>query len=141
MGSLAAPRQSEQRATRPVIPRRGAEPERGWHEDDSGGILAVRSEVVALGARRDQAEIVAEPVDVRTGSEHDRLQTPLKHPALRPTNDRETAVRGSASLSWCVAADDHVEHPPGPERDFGDARAHTRLSDHRGLLIADDGSD
>ena len=72
-----------------VVPRRRAETEQGGHVHDAVGAVAAAGDVVALGARGDQAEVVTEPLDVGARRQHDRLDTPLERAAVRPGDDRD----------------------------------------------------
>ena len=76
VATVGTPRDAEQCAAGPVVPVRCAEAEQRWNVDDPVGVFAAARHVVALLARGDQAEVVAQPLDVRPGREHDRLDAP-----------------------------------------------------------------
>ena len=67
---------AQQRAAGAVVPMRRAEPEQGGDEHHSVGRRTAGRDVVALGARGDQAEVVAKPFDTRASRQHDRLDAP-----------------------------------------------------------------
>ena len=50
-------------------------------------------------------------------------------------------MRGRGPRPPALAAEAHVEHPAGAERDLGLARPHAALAEQRRLLVADEGGD
>ena len=60
----AATGQPEQRAARAVVPVRRAEAHQRRHVHHAVGVLALRGDVVAVGRGVDDAEVVAQPLDV-----------------------------------------------------------------------------
>ena len=75
--------EAEQRAARAVVPLRRAEAEQRGHVHDAAGVGALRGDLVRLGGARDEAEVVAQPLHVGAGREHDRLDAPRDPPVAR----------------------------------------------------------
>ena len=91
VGRRRAARDPEQRAARPVVPRRRAQAEQRRHVDArrrSSRTVEATSWVCA--ARLDEAEVVAQPLDVGARRQHDRLDPPRQRAGLRPGHDRDT---------------------------------------------------
>ena len=140
---LGAPRDAEQRTPRAVVPVRRAEAEQRRHVHHPVGCRwHALGDVVALLARRDQAEVVAQPFDVRAGGEHDPLDPPRQIAIARPQGQRDRCRAGIRLVPrgrTVVGAE--VEHPAGAERDLRPAAHHAVLADERRLLIAEDAGD
>ena len=77
LGAAGAAREPEQRAARAVVPLRRAEPERRGHEHDAAGVGARCARASCdSSADVDEPEVVAQPLHVGAGREHDRLDAP-----------------------------------------------------------------
>ena len=112
--------EAEQRAAGAVVPPRGAEPEEGRHVDHAvGGGAAAATSWLVRGVG-DDAEVVAQPLDVGAGREHHRLDAPRELAAAAPGHDREACrPRPGARSAGRSRTEAEVEHPAGAEGDLG----------------------
>ena len=111
--------EAEQRAARAVVPLRRAEAEQRGDEHDAAACRRTARDARATRGRVAMTpEVVAQPLHVRAGREHDRLEPPGVGPSCRhamignvpPRRGSRTAARSSPS--------DEVEHAAGAERDL-----------------------
>ena len=99
-------------------------------------------DVVALGAVAMQPEVVAQPLDVGAGRQHDRLDAP-RQPRRRATRRRSGTCRARrAGPTPGASAPRHTSSmPPVPNVILARPGAHAALADQRALLVADEGGD
>ncbi|CAB4885956.1 unannotated protein [freshwater metagenome] len=96
---------------------------------------------MALGRSGDDAEVVAEPLHVRSCRQHDGLDAPGGLAVAAPCHDGERAMCGAVGVGWGVRPGAQVEHAAGAEGDLGLPGAYATLPHHRCLLIAGQAGD
>ena len=127
----AAAGEAEQRAPGAVVPARACRGRAGPGRTRRRRLSSQRLATSWLSAARvDDAEVVAEPLDVGAGRQHDRLDAPGRHAVAAPGHDREAAARRPArSNRGRSAAEVQVEHAAGAEGDLGLAGRDAALAD------------
>ena len=138
VGAVGAAREAEDRAARLRVPiRRAQARERGDHVD-ARGVGDRARQLLALGDRRDEPQLVAQPLHERARHEH----APLKR-VHRPLagggggDGRHEAVRRGAGL----AAGVEQKEAAGAVGVLGLARPEAALSEQRRLLVARNAAD
>ena len=131
---------AEQGAAGAVVPVGRAEPEQGGHVDHAVGVGARRGDVVGRRPRvGDDAEVVAQPLHVGAGRQHDRLEAPGRARRRGARRRSGTCRRRPGRRTTGRSGPTHeVEHAAGAEGDLGQAGRDAALADERRLLVADD---
>ncbi|CAB4944693.1 unannotated protein [freshwater metagenome] len=127
--AAAAAGEAEQCSPGSEIPTRGSEAEQRGHVHNPIGVGALRGHRVRVGHGIDDAEIVAEPFNIRSRRQHDGFDTPDQLLTATPGHDRKGTVTAATGERRAVRSDHHVEHPAGAERDLRRAWCNTALTD------------
>ena len=135
--TAGAPRQTQQGASGAVVPARCPQAHQCRDVDDAIGVGASAGNVVALGRIGDQAEVVAEPLDVGSRRQHDAFDAPGEAAVDRPERQGIGAGRMAMGAIGRGLVGAHVEHAAAAEGDLRPTRPNAPLPDQRRLLVAE----